>query len=167
MTSDLMALRNNLYRFINRRVGDHWISEDLVQETFYRFLHYGQDRPVADSTAFCLRIAANLLSDHFRNRRDASTEALDDEIAVDAPAADDIVMHRQRVEQLQRIIAGMPRLRREVFLRRRLHGQSLGEICQAVGLSNAAVKKHMVRAVEEIRQEIAKAHKKEALRNPS
>jgi RNA polymerase sigma-70 factor (ECF subfamily) len=156
MSRDLLTVRDTLLRFVRQRVRDPWVCEDIVQETLTRYYAYRQTASVIDASALCFRIAINLVRDHFRRGDTGKTEILDDELAGNHPAADDLVMHRQRVARLQQVIEAMPPLRREVFRRRRLQGQSLAEICRALDLTEAAAKKHMVRAVETVRLAMAK-----------
>jgi RNA polymerase sigma factor (sigma-70 family) len=150
------GLRWALYRFIMQRLRDPAASEDIVQETYVRLYDYRRTRPIADVGAFCFAVARNLANDHLRRHRVAPTVELPEDIACSQPAADDVIAHRQRVETLQAIISDMPKLRREVFVRRRLEGQSPAEIASALGLSVAAVEKHLVRAVADLHLEMSR-----------
>jgi RNA polymerase sigma-70 factor, ECF subfamily len=56
-----------LWSYIRRTSGDGALADDLLQETFYRFLR--ADLPVMDkfqSKAYLYRIASSLISDHWR-----------------------------------------------------------------------------------------------------
>ncbi|MGC1304463.1 MAG: sigma-70 family RNA polymerase sigma factor, partial [Caulobacteraceae bacterium] len=150
------GLRGALYRFIMQRLRDPAASEDIVQETYVRLYDYRRTRPIADVGAFCFTVARNLANDHLRRRKSAPTVELPDEIACSAPRADDVIAHRQRVETLQDILSDMPPLRREVFVRRRLDGQSPAMIASELGLSVAAVEKHLVRAVADLHVEMTR-----------
>ena len=156
----LRAQRNQLYDFIVRRTRDPAVADDLVQETFARLLTYEQARVVVDRAALGYRIALNLVRDHFRSRDRRSVEVLDDDIPCQAPAPEQILMHRQKVEIFGKALDAMPPLRRDVFIRRRLHGQSIQEIAAALDLNPAAVEKHVVRALEQLHREVAKAERR-------
>jgi RNA polymerase sigma factor (sigma-70 family) len=158
----LRAQRRDLYQFIVRRTRDAATAEDLVQETFERLLVYERARTIADRAALSYRIALNLVRDHFRRVRRRRVEALHDDIPCEAPAAEQILMHRQKVEVFGKLLDAMPPLRREVFIRRQLHGQAFKEIATALSLSEAAAEKHVVRALEQLRREVAKAERRAA-----
>jgi RNA polymerase sigma factor (sigma-70 family) len=158
------GLRPLLYRFILQRLRDPAASEDIVQETYVRLYDYRQSRPIGDVGAFCFAVARNLINDHLRRGRTNATVELAEDIACSSPQADEVVLHRQRVEMLKAIIADMPKLRREVFLRRRLEGQSSAVIAAELGLSVAAVEKHMVRAVAELHVQMSRRTKVAARR---
>ena len=156
----LRAQRRDLYQFIVRRTRDPATAEDLVQETFERLLAYEKARTIVDRAALGYRIALNLVRDHFRRVQRRPVEELHDEIPCAAPAPEQILMHRQKVEVFGKVLDAMPPLRREVFIRRQLHGQGFREIAQALSLSEAAAEKHVVRALEQLRREVAKAERR-------
>ncbi|OYQ34599.1 RNA polymerase subunit sigma-70 [Niveispirillum lacus] len=154
--AEQLPKREALYGFILRRVRDPFLADDLVQETLTRLIAYMQSNKVADSLAFSLRIATNLISDHYRMRGTGHAEVLEPEMACHRPSAEQTVMARQRADALARALERMPPLRREVFIRRRLHGQSYREIAQALNLNVAAVEKHVVRALEWLHSEMGR-----------
>lgn len=159
-SAETLPQREALYGFILRRVRDPFLADDLAQETLARLLAYARTNKVGDTAALGFRIAANLITDHFRAGGVAPAGELDEEIACGRPSAEQVLMERQRTALFTRALEKMPPLRREVFIRRRLQGQSHREIAQAMGLSEAAVEKHVVRALEWLHQEVARAGKR-------
>lgn len=150
-------LRVALHRFVDGRLRDRAESEDIVQETYVRLYDYRRTRSVADVGAFCFQIARNLIHDHLRRLRIApETGELPEDVVCPAPRADEIIAYRQRVEVITRALRAMPPLRREVFLRRRLDGQPTATVAQDLELSRAAVEKHVVRALADIRAALDK-----------
>jgi RNA polymerase sigma-70 factor (ECF subfamily) len=145
-------LRRALQRFVEARLRDRTDSEDLVQETYLRLYDYRRTRSVADVGSFCFAIARNLIRDHVRRLRSSPMTAdLSEEIACPAPRADEILAYRERVDVLTRALKAMPALRREVFTRRRLDGVPVATIATDLDLSVAAVEKHVVRALADLR----------------
>lgn len=156
MPADLTVHRSSLYQFILKRVRDPWISEDLVQETLARLLAYARGQTVLDTRALGFSIATNLVRDHFRALSRSDVHPLTEDLVCDTPEQEQVSIQRQRVDAFSRALAAMPPLRREVFIRRRLQGESYAEIGATLGLSNAAVEKHVIRALEWLHQEISK-----------
>ncbi|MBM0105855.1 RNA polymerase sigma factor [Steroidobacter sp. S1-65] len=156
MPADLAVHRSSLYHFILKRVRDPWISEDLVQETLTRLLAYARVQTVLDTKALGFRIATNLVRDHFRSLNRSDVQPLTEDLVCDRPPQEQVSIHRQRIDAFGQALAAMPPLRREVFIRRRLRGESYSEIAASLGLSHAAVEKHVVRALEWLHQEISK-----------
>jgi len=158
--ASVRAQRDDLYSFIVRRTRDPAAADDLVQETFARLLTYERARTVADRAALGYRIALNLVRDHFRSRQRRPVEVLDDDVPCQAPAPEQILMHRQRVEVFGQALDAMPPLRRDVFIRRRLHGQTCRQIAADLGMNEAAVERHVGRALEQLQREVAKAERR-------
>lgn len=153
---DLTIHRNSLYYFILKRVRDPWISEDLAQETLTRLLQYSRSQPVDDTQALGFQIATNLVRDHFRALKRGDIQPLSEDLVCETPAQEQVSIDRQRVAAFSRALASMPPLRRDVFVRRRLHGESYAEISAALQLSHAAVEKHVVRALHWLHQEMSR-----------
>jgi RNA polymerase sigma-70 factor (ECF subfamily) len=152
IAADDADLRRALQRFVEARLRDRTDSEDLVQETYLRLYDYRRTRSVADVGAFCFAIARNLIRDHVRRLRGMPVSAdLSEEIACPAPRADEILAYRERVDVLTRALKAMPALRREVLTRRRLDGVPVPTIAADLDLSVAAVEKHVVRALADLR----------------
>jgi RNA polymerase sigma-70 factor (ECF subfamily) len=145
-------LHRTLLRFVEGRLPDRAEGEDIVQETYVRLYDYRQTRTVGDVGAFCFAVARNLLRDRLRRLKRAPAPAeLLETLACPQPRADEILVHRQRVEVLTRALGVMPPLRREVFLRRRLDEQPTAKIAADLDLSAAAVEKHVTRALADLR----------------
>lgn len=158
--ASLRAQRYDLYRFIVRRTRDPDAADDLVQETLLRLMTYERAQTVVDRAALGYRIALNLVRDHFRHHSRRLVEALDDDMPCEAPAPEQILMHRQKVEVFGKALDAMPPLRRDVFIRRRLHGHSTRQIAAELSMNEAAVEKHVVRALEQLHREMAKAERR-------
>jgi RNA polymerase sigma-70 factor (ECF subfamily) len=75
---------------------------------------------------------------------------LSDGQSSDAPLPDQMLLHKQRLQQFVQLLEEMPPLRREVFIRRRLHGQTHAEIAEALDLTPDAVEKHIVRGMRQL-----------------
>lgn len=138
--------RDALFRFIQRRVRNAALSEDIVQDTFVRFLGR-QGSPAADVGALMRRIALNLVRDHFRAGARREFEPVDAEHPAQTGTPEEHLMFRERAERFGRILDAMPALQREVFVHRRLHGLSSKETARRLGLTPAAVDAHVARAL--------------------
>jgi RNA polymerase sigma-70 factor (ECF subfamily) len=150
--SEEVALRAALQRFVQVRLRDHHDGEDIVQETYIRLYDYRRTRSVADVGAFCFAVARNLVFDHFRRLRALPRHAeLVDDIPCAQPRAEEVLEYRERVDILVRALRVMPPLRREIFLRRRLDGVAVAIIAADLEMSAAAIEKHCVRAVADLR----------------
>jgi len=157
--SDLKAQRADLLRYVDRRVSDSALSEDIVQEAYLRLLAY-EAKPggiVSNAAALLRRISLNLARDHYRHSgRMRAVGEPSENVVCPYPTPEEVLDYRQRVDVMARALGAMPSLRREIFLRNRFDGQTAPEIAAELEMSRAAVDKHIVRALSDIRQALAK-----------
>ena len=156
--SDLCAQRTHLLRYVARRVDDAALREDIVQEAYLRLISYQarQGNSVINVVGFLRRITLNLTRDYFREKSRASTVDLSDDMACPRSDVAYQAEQRQLVEIVSAVLRRMPRLRREVFILRRVHGHSAKEAADLLGLSPGAVDTHVARAVLDLHLAIEK-----------
>ncbi len=157
--------RVDLLRYVGRRVDDDALRDDIVQEAIVRFLTY-QAKPntvVANVTALLRRISLDLTRDHFRRSARQRHVELSDEMPCPEPGIHERLEQRQFIAIVSAVVKAMPRLRREVFFRRRIEGQSSKEVAAALGLSPGAVDAHIARAVLDLHLAIEKLEKRGGL----
>jgi RNA polymerase sigma factor (sigma-70 family) len=150
------ALTAALSRYIRSRTSRVDIIEDVVQETLLRLIHHGRLNQIVSVYALAFRIAANLLVDHHRRERWYAGELEEEPMSL-TPTPDRVVAGRQELEILSSALAAMPPLRRDVIIRRRLHGQSCAAIAKDLNLSPKAVEKHITRGLLDLNRAIAKS----------
>ncbi|EJM38149.1 RNA polymerase sigma factor, sigma-70 family [Pseudomonas sp. GM33] len=148
----------NYYRelvcFLNARLGNRQVAEDVVHDAYLRVLERSSDTPIEQPRAFLYRTALNLVvDDHRRNalRRTEPLDVLDSEESSFIPSPHKVLDHGQRLDMLQRALAELPRLCRESFLLRKIEGLSHLEIAGQLGISRALVEKHIVNAMKHCR----------------
>ncbi len=67
----------SLWGYISRVCGDAALADDIVQETFIRYLnHVREDLPERQRKAFAYKIASRLLTDEFRREKTLSLDAI-------------------------------------------------------------------------------------------
>jgi RNA polymerase sigma factor (sigma-70 family) len=152
------VMLENYYRelvcFLNARLGNRQVAEDVVHDAYLRVLERSSDTPIEQPRAFLYRTALNLVvDDHRRNalRRTEPLDVLDSEESCFIPSPHKVLDHGQRLDMLQRALAELPRLCRESFLLRKIDGLSHLEIAGQLGISRALVEKHIVNAMKHCR----------------
>ncbi|WP_336332047.1 RNA polymerase sigma factor [Pseudomonas putida] len=149
VVDDLLAHYSDLRRYLCRRLRNPDDAADIAQSSFAQAYAHALNAPVLNARALLFQAARNLCIDQYR-RRGTELAALEDWLVrVDglSPSVEDILIAREQLQQLIALVERMPRLRREVFVRVRLHGHSHREVCEALGLSAKAVELHIARAV--------------------
>ncbi len=161
-SAQLRAQRTDLLDYVGRQVRDSTLSEDIVQEAYLRLLAFDAkpENTVTNATALLRRISLNLVRDHFRRAARVPVLELTDTIPCPMPSVDRQLDRKSLIELVARTLRAMPRLRQEVFIRRRVHGESAGEVAQAMGLSASAVSNHVTRALFDLDSAIEKIEKR-------
>lgn len=158
-TQVFIAQRARMEALISRRVGCRSTASDLIQELFLRF--WGRPQVKVESLdTYLMRCAGNLAIDHLRSQSSR-------ERAFEGTSPDSDPLLSQTLEQalevdddLQRIenaLRALPERTRQIFLLNRVHGCKYGEIATAMQLSQSAVEKHMMRALQACKASVAEA----------
>src|SRR5688572_11305477 len=134
-----------LWVFLWRRTGDSQLADDLLQETFYRFL---RTRAIYESEShrknYLFRIAANLANDSHRQRHD-HVELTDEHTPAsyrDGDAAD----RSQRRTDLTRAMAQLKPRQRDALWLAYAEGSSHEEIAAVLGVRVSSIKLILFRA---------------------
>jgi len=148
----------NYYRelvcFLNARLGNREIVEDVVHDAYVRVLERSHDTPIEQPRAFLYRTAMNLvIDDHRRNavRQNESLEVLDTDERFFSPSPQTELDHDLRLHMLQRALTELPPLCRDSFMLRKLEGLSHPEIAERLNISRSLVEKHIVNAMKHCR----------------
>jgi RNA polymerase sigma factor (sigma-70 family) len=127
-------------------------AEDLVQEAYARLIEYQRNAKVRDEEAFVRRVVINLAINQYHRGQilafaPESIDELDRQAMLvdDGPGVERILDARQRLEQIEAMLAAVSRRTSEVFLAHRA-GFSYEEVASELGISTRTVKKHIARA---------------------
>ncbi|HEX7885245.1 MAG TPA: RNA polymerase sigma factor [Phenylobacterium sp.] len=156
--------RESLLLFLASRTRSMSTAEDLVQDLYLKLLSHDADADVRAPSALLYRMAANLLIDHARsNQRSArrngqwrteTRAALGGEDVVDEPAADEVLVAKQRVRQLAEAVAALPPQMGRAFRLHKLEGLSQAQTAQAMGISTKMIEQHIQAAVRHLTQRL-------------
>ena len=154
--AELRRHERKLLSYIARRRGDPSTSEDILQETLLTVIEQSRKQEISNPLAYAYRVADSLIfSQARRGRRE---EAIgEDDFECELPLADEVLEHKQRAEIFEAVLRRLSPVRREVFIRRHLDGQSRQEIADAMRLNVESVKKHLVRAMADLTEAAAEA----------
>ena len=144
-----LSQRLQMEALVSRRVGCRATAADLVQDLFLRFWR----RPlvqVEELSTYLLRSAGNIAIDHLRNegvrgRVDQHWQCESDTQGSEPQAA---LEAGNDLRQVEAALRGLPERTRHIFLLNRIHGRTYADIAKVMGVSQSAVEKHMMRALE-------------------
>lgn len=150
--------RAELHRFLLRRVDCEQIANDLLQDTYLRFVDYHDQQTIENPRAFLYRVAGNLAIDHLRTHQRqkpliADFDNHDDNFAqtqINNP--EHILDQQQQLQRLQLAVNQLDSTCRDVFIRSRFQGQTHQQIANELGKSKSWVEKQIVQALRHCQQ---------------
>ena len=150
-------VRDLVRRFVLRRLGRSDLADDIAQDTLLRMVEYERRAQIDSPFALGLRIAENLVNEHYRRERRWAGAELSESLPSPGPSAERVVEGREAVETLTAALRKMPPLRSDIILRRRVRHQSCAAIADELGLSVKAVEKHVTRGLLDLNAAFGKS----------
>ncbi|MEM8987961.1 MAG: sigma-70 family RNA polymerase sigma factor [Pseudomonadota bacterium] len=156
--SQYRSLHQTLLKRVRCRVPTAELAEDITQEAMLRVWRASKTGEIKSAIALGRTIADNLVIDFYRRRAFASEVEVEDTLVAFHPSPEQAAISSERVRQFRDCLQDMPPLRRDVFLRRRFHGQACAQIAQDLGLTPRAVEAHISRALRDLAKVINDVH---------
>ena len=136
-----------LWAYLSRITGSPDAADDLLQETYYRFLRaQGQHESEAHRRNSLFRIATNLARDGWRRGAHARMVPLPDGPGGELRARVDVAGDAQRRTDLSRALLRLSPRERAMLWLAYAHGSSHRDIASTVGVKTASVKLLLFRA---------------------
>ena len=137
--------KNRVYTYIILIVKNHQLAEDIFQDTFIKViksLRRGKYQEKGIFISWVIRIAHNLIIDHFRKARHLKTYSNDDnEVDIfnskkfSEDNIEDEMIHDQISKDVRKLVDELPPDQREVILLRHYGGLSFKEIAEQTNVS--------------------------------
>ena len=161
------AYRPRIFRFALASLRDRDSAESVVQDCFLKAHNaWPSFRGESSVLTWLMQIAVNLIRDAARSRRfqfwkRASMSAVDIAEAGDwipdlARSPEERASAKEQVAAIWSVLGGLPETQRTVFLLHFVEEMTGPEIEAATGISRAAVKVHLFRAVHKIRDKFGR-----------
>ena len=154
--TDVLPLKDELFRLALRITLNRADAEDVVQETMLRvWKRRDQWAEVESMEAFCLTICRNQAldrmkrADHLNTSLEASHDRADN--SYDSDPEQQTVM-RDRVATVRRLINELPEKQRSCMQLRDMEGKPYKEIAQVMGITEQQVKINIFRARKAIKE---------------
>jgi RNA polymerase sigma-70 factor (ECF subfamily) len=144
-----------LYGFFYGMNKDAELSEDLVQNVFYRILRYRNVfRGDGDFRVWMFHIARNVRNDHFRKDKIKLKEPVErwnDKLQASEGPLDEAI-RQDNMRMLSAALAILPEEKREVLLLSKFQNRNYRDIGEILGCSEGAVKVKVFRALQELKE---------------
>ncbi len=143
--------RGALVAYFLRAFGDAAQAEDLTQEVFVRLAGLAARGEIGNVEGYVFRVAKNLVRDTRRRRSVRLTyfsAAFEDkERGIDAQDAERVVMAREALARVLKVLDRMPERTRSIFILYRLEAMPRKDIADAFGITVSAVEKHLAKVM--------------------
>lgn len=158
--TDILPLKNELYRLALRITMNAAEAEDVVQETMMKVWNRrDQWEQIESIEAFCLTICRNLSLDKVR-RMDNQTQSLDaaydpKDLGVSSNPEEQAIQS-DRIRLVHQMISQLPEKQRSCMQLRDMEGKSYKDIAAILDITEEQVKVNIFRARQTIREKFKK-----------
>ncbi|EEG78587.1 sigma-70 family RNA polymerase sigma factor [Dethiobacter alkaliphilus] len=145
---------DEVYRYLLFLCRNHYLAEDVMQETFYRAYLHLEDCPEERVKPWLFRVAHNAFVDIQRKDTRNYTKAHDYfERLTDGVSAEDEAIKKEGLTELTTIICNLPGKQQEAILLYDFHGFSYDQSAEIMDVKVGYFKVLLFRARQKIRQE--------------
>jgi RNA polymerase sigma-70 factor (ECF subfamily) len=142
-----------LFQYVLHLSGNRTLSEDIVQEVFFRVLKYAASYdPSFAFKVWLYRMARNSWLDSLHKRRVEASGGEIESIASEEPMADEMLTRKQETRFLQEALEKLPDDKREILVLSRFHNLRYEDIAQILKCEIGTVKVRVYRALKELRE---------------
>ncbi|MFA7091365.1 MAG: RNA polymerase sigma factor [Arcobacteraceae bacterium] len=137
-------------------VGDKEKAKDIIQEAYSRTLEVDKITPIENKRAYLYKLARNIVIDQARKEKNAAQVIYEEEhhsIPQEQQTEEQVCEENQQ-ELLINILHSLPEKNQQAFILHVFKGYSRKEIATKMGISVAAVEKHIIRASEKIKEKL-------------
>lgn len=146
--------KRSLYGFFYGMNRSQEVSEDLVQNTFFRILKYRHlFRGEGDFRTWMFHIARNVSHDHYRKDKIKGKDPIEDweERLSSFENTSSQMEHREEHHMLSLAMDRLPADKREILLLSKYQEKKYKEIGEILGCTEGAVKVKVFRALQELK----------------
>lgn len=147
LTRAFLQHQGELIGFFRGRLSCAETAKDLCQEVFIRLQRTEDPAAIENCRSYIFKVARNLLKDHIRNEtrraellREVGVVPWDRPLQ---PTPEQVLSAHTELEQLKRVIPGLPVLSRRIFHRHRFQDKTRKEIAAEFGVSLTTVENHI------------------------
>ncbi|MDV3467409.1 RNA polymerase sigma factor [Stenotrophomonas sp. C3(2023)] len=152
LTELLILERPALLRLVRSILGSDGGAEDVIQSVWFKARSVDSSQQISNPRAYLYRLAANLATDHGRERTRRNRLLADHYLW----GPDEVLSTEEQVmaqDELQRVLAAashLPEPTRSMFQLNRLQGLTQAEVARRHGVSVTTVENHLRSALQRL-----------------
>lgn len=153
--SDVLPLKNKLYRFACRMLNDREEAQDAIQEVFLKMWgRRDQLEGINSIEAFAMKVTKNYCLDRIKAKRSVSIEMtkslyVEENEGISAERQLEL---KDSVKYIEKLISGLPDQQRIIIQLRDIEGYEFEEIEEALDMSINTIRVNLSRARKRIRE---------------
>lgn len=129
--------------------------DDIAQAAFQRVMERGNIGSINNLKAFIWRTARNLVfkahrASETRTKYDFEIDSLFFPMKSDELTPDRVIIAREQLQAINKVLLQMPAKRRRAFLLHRMNGLTVSAVARRLGVSRSTADEHIVRAAADI-----------------
>ncbi len=144
-----------IYRYAYRRTGHRETAQEIVAETFQRFLAALKNGggPERHLSGWLYRVAHNLIVDSYRRQPTEEPKPLDETLGIATDSSHEaVIFHHEQIARARAAMRLLTPLQQEVIALRFLEEMSYQQVAQIIERDVGAVKSLQHRALEALRR---------------
>jgi RNA polymerase sigma-70 factor (ECF subfamily) len=157
MLQAIMPIKDKLYRYALRILGNQMAAEDVVQEVFIKVWKKREEvEDIENKEAWCMTVTRNLALDKLRKKK-YRHESVEDHYSLQDGAMNpaEQIQSNDIMKQIRQAIDELPDDQRQVVHLRDVEGYKYKEIADITGLTIEKVKVYLHRARIVLRKQLA------------
>jgi RNA polymerase sigma factor (sigma-70 family) len=150
-----------LFYYLSRLVSNHSAAEDLLHDTFERFIRYAAKNPIEITTvrAFLFKTAHNLAVNFLRSKVRQST-GLDDTVSSatmsNASELSEKISYSELSKRIEHYINTLDPEGRSIFILHKEQNKTYDEISAEIGISSRTIRRRMKAIIETLEEILIK-----------
>jgi len=141
--------------FVKKNIRNKDYANDITQDTFAKAISFQNQNPIENPRAFLYRLAKNIIVDESRKNKKFKEIPYDEnDVTIKTHEPEDLAIEDNRQKILMKELKKLPEKRKEAFVLHVIEGYTRQEIANIMGISVAAVSKHISRATLELKNKI-------------
>ena len=157
MLQAVMPIKDKLYRYAFRILGNQMAAEDVVQEVFIKVWKRREEvKEIDNKEAWCMTVTRNLALDKLRKKK-YSHEPVEEHYAIKDTTMDPAqqVQSNNIMSMIKEAINTLPNDQKQVVHLRDVEGYKYKEIAEITGLTIEKVKVYLHRARLTLRKQLS------------
>lgn len=159
-TSDVLPLKDKLYRYAKSILNNKDLAKDVVQETMLKIWEKREEaNTIRNIEAWCMTVARNFALSKYRLKDNQHSNL---EFGAEITEVSDTPYQKLEksdvINKIDRIVSKLPFKLKEVFQLRDIEGYTYIEICDITGYNLSDVKVSILRARKAIKENLIKIY---------